>query len=326
MSQLDVYREWLQITDTDRPLNHYQLLRLSKFEDDIAKIRKNYRTMNAHVRKYSSGAYAKQSQELLNELAKAMLCLTDARRKREYDITLGREKAASDKRQTFEELLLSRGVLDSAKLKKARDYANAIGVEVRDAVVQQKLATQDVVMELFAESIGLPYLDLSQVTVDMALITKVPAVVARQHSCVPVMLDQGQLLMASPNPLPPDVEDNLRLRVGASVRTVLCTAGSVNDLINKYFTKDRAQAEMAAGAGNVPVADKPGEPKKAKAAKPARDLGELMKIRAVGAMGTFTSLFVILQLAMPDAGVVMAGGIAAGVAALVVGVMVLAGF
>jgi hypothetical protein len=209
MSQLDVYRDWLQITDADRPLNHYQLLRLTKFEDDVAKIRKNYRTMNAHVRKYASGAYAKQSQELLNELAKAMLCLTDARRKREYDITLGREKASSDKRQTFEELLLSRGVLDSAKLKKAREYANAIGVEVKDAVVQQKLATQDVVMEIYADSIGLPYLDLSQVTLDMSLIPKVPAMIARQNSCVPVMMDEGQLLMASPNPIPPDVEDNL---------------------------------------------------------------------------------------------------------------------
>ena len=37
--QLDVYRDWLQITETARPLSHYQLLRLPKFEDDVAKIR-----------------------------------------------------------------------------------------------------------------------------------------------------------------------------------------------------------------------------------------------------------------------------------------------
>ena len=79
--ELDVYRDWLGVTDAERPLNYYQLLRLKKFEDDIEKIRSNYRKLNAQVRKYASGQYGNQSQQLLNELAKAMLCLTDAKRK-----------------------------------------------------------------------------------------------------------------------------------------------------------------------------------------------------------------------------------------------------
>ncbi len=52
-------------------------MRLKQFEDDIGKIREHYRKMNAHVRKFAAGEFAKQSQDLLNELAKAMLCLTD---------------------------------------------------------------------------------------------------------------------------------------------------------------------------------------------------------------------------------------------------------
>ena len=67
--QLDVYRDWLKITETQRPLNHYQLLRLKPFEDDVARIRAHYRKLNAHVRKYATGDYAEESQELLNELA-----------------------------------------------------------------------------------------------------------------------------------------------------------------------------------------------------------------------------------------------------------------
>ncbi len=88
---LDVYRDWLQIKDPARPLNHYQILKLKQFEDDAGKIRENYRKLNAHVRKFAAGEFAKQSQELLNELAKAMLCLTDATRKRDYDASLGRK-------------------------------------------------------------------------------------------------------------------------------------------------------------------------------------------------------------------------------------------
>lgn len=87
--QLNVYRDWLGITEAARPLNYYQLLRLNKFEDNMGLVRERYRKMNGHVRKFAAGDYAGPSQELLNELAKAMLCLTDARRKREYDASLG---------------------------------------------------------------------------------------------------------------------------------------------------------------------------------------------------------------------------------------------
>ena len=147
MATLDVYRDWLGIKEAERPLNHYQLLRLKKFEDDPEKIRGHYRKLNAHVRKYAAGQYGSESQALLNELAKAMLCLTDAQRKREYDASLGRE-VKGVKARTLEELLLARKVLDSEQLGKARRYADAVGVEIRDAVVQQKLASAEKVTEL----------------------------------------------------------------------------------------------------------------------------------------------------------------------------------
>jgi len=270
--KIDVYRDWLKIPDTDRPLNHYQLLRVKKFEDDTAKIRENYRKMNAHVRKYAAGEFAKQSQDLLNELAKAMLCLTDKQRKGEYDATLGRQESGSGgKARTFEQILLASKVVDQAALEKARNFARAIGVEVRDALVQQRLAKADAVLPAYAESIGLPYLDLADVPLNLALISKVPPVLARQHSCVPVMIDNNQLLMASPTPLDPEVEEELRLRFNMPVRTVLCTPANVNLVITNHVSKDGAAPVEAAptvsmtdagktqggASGNATVADQP---------------------------------------------------------------------
>lgn len=252
MATLDVYRDWLGIKEAERPLNHYQLLRLKKFEDDPEKIREHYRKLNAHVRKYAAGQYGPQSQALLNELAKAMLCLTDAQRKREYDASLGRE-VKGVKARTLEELLLARKVLDSEQLGKARRYADAVGVEIRDAVVQQKLAPSEKVTELYAESIGAPFIDLTETEVDEFLVPKVPALLARQNSCVPIMVDDDQLLMASPVPLRPEIEEEIRLRVGFPVRTVIATAANLHNLVNKYYPKEAADAEMAAGvdAGKV---------------------------------------------------------------------------
>lgn len=252
---IDVYREWLKIPDEDRPLSHYQLLRLKKFEDDSAKIREHYRKMNAHVRKYAAGEFAQQSQDLLNELARAMLCLTDTRRKGEYDASLGRKQAGSSKARTLEEILLAAKVVDQSAIEKARNFAKAVGVEVRDALVQQRLAKADDVLPAYAEAIGLPYLDLTDIPLDLKLISQMPPVVARQHSCIPVMIDRSELLMASPNPIDPNVEEELRLRFGTpAVRTVLVTPANIDAVIAKHVPRDGAGAPIPAAAVK-PAAD-----------------------------------------------------------------------
>jgi hypothetical protein len=265
--QLDVYRDWLKVSDADRPLNYYQLLRVPKFEDSAEKVREHYRKLNVHVRKYASGQYAAQSQQLLNELAKAMLCLTDARRKREYDASLGRETTGEGKRRTFEEVLLANKLIDQDQLAKARNYAKAVNMDIRDAVLQQKLAPPEAVMLAFAESEGLPYVELEDVGVDEQLVPHIPPSTARQHSCVPVMADDGQLLMASPNPLIPDVEEDLRLRLNMPVRTVLCTPASVNVAIAKHYPRDMPEP--------VPVAAN-STPKKGKEKKKAAPKEEFL--------------------------------------------------
>ncbi|MHB8899712.1 MAG: GspE/PulE/PilB domain-containing protein, partial [Thermoguttaceae bacterium] len=187
--EIDVYRDWLGIKESNRPLSHYQLLRLGPFEDDPAKIRTHYRKMNEHVRKFGTGEYADQSQTLLNELAKAMLCLTDLQRKREYDASLGRQTADEGRRRSLEEILLSGQVIDQARLDKARSFSDTVGVELHQAVLQQKAADPESVMMAYAESIGLPYIDLKDISVSAALAAQIPPNLARQHSLVPLMAD-----------------------------------------------------------------------------------------------------------------------------------------
>jgi hypothetical protein len=239
--QLDVYRDWLGITEPARPLNHYQVLKLKLFEDDPETIRANYRKLNAHVRKFSTGEFGPQSQDLLNELAKAMLCLTDAERKSEYDAVLGRTTTQPGRRRTMEQILLAERAITQEQLTKARDFAKAVGMEVRDAILQQRIAAPETVMQAYAESVGRPYLDLADLDIDPALAAKLPAALARQHSCVPVIAEGSQVLVASPLDLNPDVEDAMRLRFGLPARSVFCTPASLNAALAKYYSRDAAR-------------------------------------------------------------------------------------
>lgn len=91
---LDPYRKWLGIRDPARPPNHYRLLGLEPYEEDRETIANAADRQMAHVRNYQVGLHAAVSQQVLNELAAAKVCLLDPARKRVYDEQL-RERAAS---------------------------------------------------------------------------------------------------------------------------------------------------------------------------------------------------------------------------------------
>ena len=268
--KIDVYKDWLKIEAANRPLNYYQILKLRPFEDDIATIRKHYRELNAYIRKYATGEFIEESQALLNEFAKAMLCLTDQERKAEYDFKLGRKTKESEGPRTLEDILLENKVVSPEQIKKAKSYAAAVGLDLQQAILQQKAAAPEDVMLAYAESIGLPFVNLDDIPVDEFYAPQMNPNTARQHSFVPVMADMGKLILASPSPVSLDVEDELRMTFEMPVRCAICTPTQVNAAIAKYYPRDAVQRIVARnddGEAVPEAAAKPGKEKKTKKAK-----------------------------------------------------------
>ncbi len=107
--------------------------------------------------------------------------------------------------------------------------------------MQQKIAAPEAVMLAFAESIGLPFVSVEDIGVDEAVAPQINPNTARQHSFVPLMVDRGQLLLASPKPVNPDVEEELRMIFGMPVRSTICTPVEINAAIAKYYPRDAIQ-------------------------------------------------------------------------------------
>ena len=285
MAKIDVYKDWLHITATNRPLNYYQLLKFDDFVDDPKLIRERYRELNAYVRKFATGDYIEESQDLMNELAKAMLCLTDAERKAEYDFSLGRKgsgPAATDRygRRTFEAILLEDKIATPDQIKKAKNFADAVGLDLHQALMQQKAATPEQIMLAYAESIGAPFVNLDDVPVDEYFAKFINPVTARQHSFVPVASDMGKLILASPEPISIDVEDELRMIFDMPVSSAICTPQQVNAAIAKYYPRDAVQQVYRGSQDDAQADSKPAKqpkPKKQKAVVETVELTEAAK-------------------------------------------------
>jgi hypothetical protein len=251
VTTLDVYKDWLGIPDGPRPPNHYELLRLVKFQDDADKIRANYKKLNAHVRKYASGQFSVRSQELLNELAKAMLYLTDPQAKREYDESLGRvfrEEGGPSGPRNLARILEERGVVTREQMKEAETFAEARGLTLRDAVVQMKLADATTAAQALSEELGRSFLDLADVAPDDGVLDKVPRSTVKRHSVLPLFIDDDTLLIACVNELDQELEDELRMRFDLPVRPVIATPLAINQGIAKYYAaglRDESAADEA---------------------------------------------------------------------------------
>ena len=243
---LDVYKDWLGISeDVPRPPDHYSLLRLVRFEDTVEKIRAHYKKLNGHVRKYATGTYQLESQELLNDLAKAMLSLTDPERKHDYDEGLGRTFESDDEqsRPTIAQTLIRTGGLSREQVTEAEEFASRRGLSIRDAVVQMKLVDAETAAEALAMELGLPYVDLEQLTPDDSILAKIPRNVARRNTILPLFVDDDMLLVACVDEPTHDLEDELRLRVGVPMRRLIASPLSINQAIAKFYSGLKADGE-----------------------------------------------------------------------------------
>jgi hypothetical protein len=235
---LDVYKDWLGIPEGPRPPDHYALLRLVRFEDDVEKIRRNYKKLNAHVRKYATGQYSQQSQDLLNELAKAMLCLTDVEWKKEYDQSLGRvidDRDVETGRRPLTAFLQDEGILTQGQVAEVKAFCEKTGLSPRDAVVQMKFATQEQATRALAQEFGRPFLDLGEIIPDDAVLDQVPRNVVRRHTCLPLFVNDGAVLVACCDEPSQELEDEIRLRFGAPLRSIFATPQAINEGIAKYY-------------------------------------------------------------------------------------------
>lgn len=282
--EIDVYKEWLGINEPG-PFDHYTLLRLPKFEDDTEKIRNNYKKLNMHVRKYATGAYSVRSQDLLNELAKCMLCLTDPERKRDYDEGMGRVfEDDGNQARTIDRILIKQGHIDREQAKEVESFKDQSGLSFADAVVQMKLVDRETAVKARAEELGVAYVDLEDTPPQFTVLDKLPKQVCRRNTILPLHIDYNDnlLLVACADELSHELEEELRLRYNLPAKRVLATPQSINAGIDQYYGELKealaAAAEAGEGAGSPSQSQQQGAPKKkpkAAAAGPAKNFSSL---------------------------------------------------
>jgi hypothetical protein len=95
--EFDPYLTWLGIQSTERPLDHYALLGLNRFEIS-EKLIDQYSVQRIELlQDIATGSeQVELSQKILNEVSAARICLLDQRKRAKYDLRLKKQIAGFD--------------------------------------------------------------------------------------------------------------------------------------------------------------------------------------------------------------------------------------
>jgi hypothetical protein len=173
-------------------------------------------------------------------------------------------------RRKLETILMADGLVSAEQLKQIARYAHAVGIDLYEAVLQKKIAPPDAVMMAYAESIGLPFVHLADISIDEEVAAQIDPMTARQYSIIPISIDQKYVLLATTKPIVPDVADELRMIFNLPVRCVICTPSELGDAIAKHYPRGATRvAKME--QGDTPAPPSQPVPKKSEPVEPMND-------------------------------------------------------
>ena len=91
----DPYYEWLGIPPEEQPPDHYRLLGVRRFEPNATVIENSAERQMLLLKTRQNGPHSSLTQQLMNEVSSARICLLDLRRRFDYDAMLrGRDDDA----------------------------------------------------------------------------------------------------------------------------------------------------------------------------------------------------------------------------------------
>ena len=136
---------------------------------------------------------------------------------------------------TFEHLLRKNALLPDDKISEAKHLEAAEGLRLDRAVVQLGLMTEREVLNLMAEQLMLPLLDLSATEIPPDILQSLPTKVVFRKRIVPIAREGGTLRVATCDPFDLYAMDDVRMTTGLHIDTVLATKDDIEKLIKTHY-------------------------------------------------------------------------------------------
>ena len=132
------------------------------------------------------------------------------------------------------EVLLKKGLLDPKQVEQSR-RAQTDGMRLDEAAVKLGFLSEESALRALGEEVGVRFVDLADVEVDLSLLKNFPAKLIHRESVFPIQQKNGSLIVATSDPFNLYALDEISSATGKSVVPVLAAAEEISKLIKKHL-------------------------------------------------------------------------------------------
>ncbi len=131
----------------------------------------------------------------------------------------------------YEKSLLNKEQLDRI-LKIQKDNG---GKDLQKIIIDLDILKKDEMMLALADEIGEKYVNLNDITIDPTIVVLIPEEMARRHQLIAIDKDEKKLTVAMANPLDVFAHDELKIRLGYDIESVLSYGEDIYKALDEVF-------------------------------------------------------------------------------------------
>ncbi len=132
------------------------------------------------------------------------------------------------------ELLLAEGLADTNLVNSIRQEAEASGKPVLAELIARKIISDDMVAHATAVIIGVPYVELKNITIDQDILSKIPVEASTRVLAVPLGEKDGMLNVAMVDVTNVQATDYLSNLVNQPIRVWMSSERGVREMLEQY--------------------------------------------------------------------------------------------
>ncbi|HUV04565.1 MAG TPA: type II secretion system ATPase GspE [Armatimonadota bacterium] len=148
-------------------------------------------------------------------------------------------------KKSIGEILVSAGLITDEQLSQAVEKGRQLGVgqKIGDVLVSMGLITERDKARCLGTQWGVPYVDLTDYTIEGEAVKCISQDVARRYKVIPIAKSDHKLTLAMKNPLDVFALDEVRLITGAEIEPVIATEEDIVSAVSEHYASGASTAE-----------------------------------------------------------------------------------
>jgi len=133
------------------------------------------------------------------------------------------------------DILYEKGLITEEQLDRILKIQKDTGNDLQKVIIDLDIIKKDEMMFALANEIGVKYVNLNNINIDPTIVVLIPEEMARRHQLIAIDKDEKKLTVAMANPLDVFAHDELKIRLGYDIDSVLSYGEDIYKALDEVF-------------------------------------------------------------------------------------------